>query len=48
MKIELSLNTLDNVGWWIEIGISYHKNNRTKRKNAITLSLVFFNINLVW
>ena len=49
MKMEVTLNTLDNKNWWFDLGISYQTTEFHPEKNHVfTIALVFFSIYVRW
>lgn len=48
MKVEITLNTLDNKEWWFDIGLSYQRTPYTRTKQVFTIALLFFSVYIRW
>ncbi len=48
MKIEVSLNTLDDKEWWFNLGLSYDKVHYHEMKHVFTIGVIFFSIYVRW
>jgi len=48
MKVEITLNTLDNREWWFDLGLSYQRTQYTRTKRVFTIALIFFSVYVRW